>query len=466
LDTWEIPAPLPGVPHKLLVDRLGLRWSPDGRQIAFIRAGGSAGDALYVADADGTNVRELVKSQGGLHIHWPAWSRDGYIYFIHNMGRVFNGEPSEIARVDLRGGAIETVVPTTRRANFPLPMPNGGDLIYAANPYSAELSLWWKPAREGAPRQLTLGAGEYAEPRISADGRTLVATLLEARESLNRITVSPEPVQVTALTRGFTGDLDPTVSPDGARLAFTSSRAGNRHLWTAHLDGSQAQPLTSGSSFDERPAFSPDGRQIAFVSDRNGRRAIWVINADGGTLRKVADVSVLSNLTWSPDGHEIVYAGEAGDGPGLWSVSADNGKVTRVPTPGLANEPAWSAARKLIAYMAPTSSGPSITRIAFLDANGKTVYDTLPPPPGPGGFANGFAAWAPDGRRLGVVSQPGGGTASIWIVEPDGPTVYRKLIELPSGPRVGGLAWTTDGSALIIGKRDTASDIVIFGSDK
>jgi hypothetical protein len=121
---------------------------------------------------------------------------------------------------------------------------------------------------------------------------------------------------------------------------------------------------------------------------------------------------------------------------------------------------------KLIAYMAPTSSGPSITRIAFLNAQRNPVYDTLPPPPGPGGFGNGFAAWSPDGRRIAVVAQPGGGIASIWIVEPEGPTVYRKLIELPPGPRVRGLAWTADGSALIVGKRDTASDIVVFESDK
>jgi len=99
---------------------------------------------------------------------------------------------------------------------------------------------------------------------------------------------------------------------------------------------------------------------------------------------KSVDASVLSNLTWSPDGNEIVYAAEAGDGPGLWSVSVHNGKVTRIQTPGLANEPTWSAARQLIAYMSPTSSGPSFTRIAFLDAHGKTFYETLPPPPGPG----------------------------------------------------------------------------------
>jgi hypothetical protein len=94
------------------------------------------------------------------------------------------------------------------------------------------------------------------------------------------------------------------------------------------------------------------------------------------------------------------------------------------------------------------------------------VYEALPPPPGPVGFGNGIASWAPDGLRLAVVSQPGGGIASIWIVEPEGPQVYRKLIELPAAPRVRGLAWTSDGSALIIGKREISSDIVLLDSAK
>ncbi len=51
--TWEVPAPLPGVPRKLLDDgMLGARWSPNGKQLVFIRAGASAGDGLWSADAD------------------------------------------------------------------------------------------------------------------------------------------------------------------------------------------------------------------------------------------------------------------------------------------------------------------------------------------------------------------------------------------------------------------------------
>ena len=104
--------------------------------------------------------------------------------------------------------------------------------------------------------------------------------------------------------------------------------------------------------------------------------------------------------------------------------------------------------------------------VASADPRGQPIYSDLPPPPTPAVFANGTPAWSPDGRRLAVAGQPGGGLISVWIVEPDGPTVYRKLIDLPTGSRVRGLSWTRDGSALIIGKRDTSSDIVMLDSVK
>jgi Periplasmic component of the Tol biopolymer transport system len=103
--TYEIPAPLPGKPRKVLEDSmLGMRWSPDGRHITFINAGGAAGDGLWVADADGTNRRQLIPEQDGMHVHWPAWSDDGYIYFLRTFNTVSNLDRSEIYRIDAAGG--------------------------------------------------------------------------------------------------------------------------------------------------------------------------------------------------------------------------------------------------------------------------------------------------------------------------------------------------------------------------
>jgi Tol biopolymer transport system component len=467
-DTWEIPAPLPGAPRKLLADFVGLRWSPDGRMITFVRAGGSAGDALWVANADGTNRREIIPLHPGRHIHWPTWSRDGYIYFIDTSAPLVNMEPSGISRIKPDEGKVEPVVTTSRRAIFPLPMPDGNGLIYAANPTTAELGFWWRPPSGGPDRRLTSGIGEYAEPRISADGKTLVGTLYDVHQSLIRVDVAQNFGAMKFITEGYTGDLDPAVDPTADRIVFSSSRTGIRHLWTARLDGSDARPLTSGAWLDERPAISPDGQQIAFVSDRDGTRALWLMNPDGGAPRKLVNAEITTGLSWSRDGREIMFAAPAGERRALSAVSVLNGQMRQISTPEAeaVGDSAASPTQDLIAYIAATTTGRSQQRLAFVDSAGRPGGATSPPSESTsgGGFGNGVLSWAPDGKRLAVVSQ-GTDTPSIWIVEPDARNPVRKLIEFPGGPRIRGITWERSGNAIIIGKHDIASsDIVLMDS--
>jgi Tol biopolymer transport system component len=468
--TWEVPAPLPGIARRVLDAGAGngMRWSPDGTHIVFIRPGSASGDALFVADADGSNARQLIPPQNGMHIHWPAWSRDGFIYFLRTFTTVANLDPAEIYRIDSRGGGtMEPFVETPRRAMEPFPSPDGRGLFYAANPTTAERRLWWRAARDAPARELSFGVGEYVEPHVSADGNTLVCTIYELRQSLVRINVDGKPAVQTPLTDGFQGDLDPALSPNGDRLAFTSSRSGSRLIWTARDDGSDPRPLTGGNANDERPAFSPDGRQIAFISDRSGRRATWVVPADGGQPRKIADADTATGgLTWSRDGTRIVYGAGAGAGPGLWSVPAAGGSPERIPTSTFASEPAWSPTGDVIAYMSITREGPSVTNVSFLDASGRPTILSQATPPGANGFSNGMVAWAPDGRRLAVANQQANATASIWIMDPQSPVPYVKLIDLGIGPRIRGFSWTRDGKALIVGKHDWTSDIVLMDHGK
>src|SRR4029453_867560 len=138
------------------------------------------------------------------------------------------------------------------------------------------------------------------------------------------------------------GDIDPVWSPDGAKLVFSSSRTGNRTLWSVRSGMEQPSPSTNGVAIDERPAFSPDGQQIAFVSDRGGRRGIGIVSAEGGTPRFVAAADVVDTISWSPDGRRLVYSTPIGDAPGLMIMTVAAGKTTRLPTPAAATGPSWS----------------------------------------------------------------------------------------------------------------------------
>jgi len=359
--------------------------------------------------------------------------------------------------VPASGGEPQIVVRTTRRALFPLPSAAGG-LLYAANPNGVDLDLWWRPSTKNKPQRLTTGVGEYAEPRMSSDGRRLVSTLIEYRRALVSIPVEIEgSPRLRHLTDGFGGDLEPSVSPRSGRMVFSSSRSGSRNLWTADVDGSNLRPLTSDAAIEERPSFSPDARQVAFVSDRGGEHGIWVVNSDGGTPRRLARTPVLDTLTWSPDGRQIAYAVPAGNATELSIVSVNDGAVHKLPTPNGAHSPSWSPRGDVIGYLEPR--GPGRTYVKFVNSRGQVVYSTLPDGPA---LTNGFLAWAPDGKRLAAVGVPGSADASIWIVEPDSSQPFRKLIELPGEVRPRGVTWTSDGSSLIFGTQEALSDLVLF----
>jgi Tol biopolymer transport system component len=399
-----------------------------------------------------------------MHVHWPSWSTDGYIYFMRTFSAISNLDQTEIYRVRSSDGAIAPVVSALRRATHPMPMPGGQGLIYSANPTAADSSLWWRSLNGGEPRRLTTGVGDYVEARISTDGRVLVFTLNEQRQSLMRISIGRDRRDVAQVTDGYSGDLDPSSSPSRDRLVFSSSRTGDRHLWHVRPDGTDARRLTMGNSSDDRPVYSPDGQTIAFVSDRSGRRAIWLIDADGGAPRKLVDASPTGGLSWSRDGQQIVYAAGEGTWPTLDSVSVLDGAVRHIPTSGVVADPVWSPTRDVIAYLSPATIGPTRVALAFVDAAGTPLYTSLAATPGTAtGFANGLAAWSPDGQHLAVVDQNTNAAASIWIIEPDAATPrYRRIMELSGGSRIRGITWTRDGSAIVIGKHDVMGDIVLM----
>ena len=67
--------------------------------------------------------------------------------------------------------------------------------------------------------------------------------------------------------------------------------------------------------------------------------------------------------------------------------------------------------------------------------------------------------------RYGFLEQQANLPTRVWLVEPNQKPPYTLLMEFPPGPRVRGITWTADGSAVIMGKHDWTSDIVLMQKD-
>jgi Tol biopolymer transport system component len=303
-----------------------------------------------------------------------------------------------------------------------------------------------------------MGVGAYAEPRVSADGRSVVATLIEPKQSLISLPIrsdsAPAPRE---LTDGYFGDFDPALSPKGDRLVWSSARAGNRNLWTGAADATGSRPLTVGPAFDERPAISPDGSRVAFVSDRGGSRGIWLVSSDGGAPKFLAAAQVLDTLAWSPDGRWIVFAAPAGNLPGLFRVSLADGAISRFPTPSGAFSPAWSPDGHAIAFLEITPGQPVGVRLMSPEGRLIPALKT-----GVASFANGQIAWCADSRHLLASALPGALDASVWLIEPEGEQPLRKVAGFPATMRMRGMAVSPDGAFAVLGRYQPSSDIVLF----
>ena len=65
-------------------------------------------------------------------------------------------------------------------------------------------------------------------------------------------------------------DAYPVFSPDGQKIAFTSTRDGNSEIYVMNADGTNQTRLTNNTAFDAWPSFSPDSQKIIFTSLRDG----------------------------------------------------------------------------------------------------------------------------------------------------------------------------------------------------
>ena len=75
---------------------------------------------------------------------------------------------------------------------------------------------------------------------------------------------------------------DPSWSPDGTRIAYTSDEGGNMDIWVLQIAAGQSINLTKDHvGYDGKPAWSPDGEWIAFISERDGG-GIFLMPALGG----------------------------------------------------------------------------------------------------------------------------------------------------------------------------------------
>lgn len=116
---------------------------------------------------------------------------------------------------------------------------------------------------------------------------------------------------------------DPSISPDGSRIAFVSTRDGNPEVYVMDADGSNPARVTNDPQADGRPVFTADGAGLVFQSVRSGKAQIYTAATDGSGTKALTSDSVNQTPTVSPDGATIAFASVRNKSYDIWLMSRD-----------------------------------------------------------------------------------------------------------------------------------------------
>jgi tricorn protease len=115
------------------------------------------------------------------------------------------------------------------------------------------------------------------------------------------------------LTSTPSAETDPQFSPDGSRITYTSTIAGNTDVYMISAAGGQPTRLTYHPAVDYVRGWTSDGRRVIFASSRNtitpGANSyfrLWTVSADGGMPEALPMPRAFTG-SYSPDGKRMAY---------------------------------------------------------------------------------------------------------------------------------------------------------------
>jgi Tol biopolymer transport system component/DNA-binding winged helix-turn-helix (wHTH) protein len=322
-------------------------WSPDGRFIAFYGPLQGVGYAVFLVPAIGGPVRKLAETDvsgfGGEGRHFIAWHPNGK--WLAAIDKPSTTDSCALFLISSETGEKRRLTSPPKGILgdlYPAFSPDGRALVFqridSLEPSLQILELTddLKPIAE--PRRLT---SMYADdPTWTPDGRSVVfAGGAEHRTFLWRMEIKfPwwRPGRLEQLAFAGDGAMAPAISRQG-RLAFMRSAPTDTDIWRLDVssDGPVRKPalrLISSTLIEHTPAYSPDGKRIAFSSTRSGSQEIWVCDSDGGNPLQLTFIGPsngdpgTAEPRWSPDGRWIYFDSRIDGHAGIYAISGDGGR--------------------------------------------------------------------------------------------------------------------------------------------
>ncbi len=431
-------------------------WSPDGGRLAFITNLGT----IEVTTAAGKALWSVTGIGGGVAPE-SAWSSTGLlaVQALSKTIRVFDLHGRRIASF---GGWNFAWAPSGNTLAYEVGEHVALRHASATAPFRT-IPLWGAPQWIDSQRlAITAANGWVAYDLANGTTQTLPNTGLLTTSPAGAVvaqTGAPETLVLshlgstsqTVLAQGPPScGSDEDAFGDVQFVPRSSSVVYQTTCWNApadiyavNADGSGLRDVTKSPTDESQPSVSPNGAMVAYIEALTANchgcnRSLSVIPLAGGTPTQLTDEDMQSALiddefpSWSPDRKQVVFVHATGDGPS---------HLSEIPAPG----GTMSDLGIKVGY--DPVMGPKL--IAYFGSSATLTVKTLDPSTGAtqtvstgAKLENGSSlAWSRTGR-LAYLAFP---KARASIVVVGGRTIALAPL-LPLGSMVQGLAWSPDGT--------------------
>lgn len=189
-------------------------------------------------------------------------------------------------------------------------------------------------------------------------------------------------------------DAEATVSPNGDKIVFTSTRSGDLELWTMDIDGKNLKQITNELGYDGGAFFSPDGKKLVFRASRPKteedvkeykdflaeglvaptQMEIFICNIDGSEMKQITH---LGKANWAPffhpSGQKIIFSSNYNAPRGynfnLFTINVDGTGLEQITTESIFNAfPMFSPdGKKLVFSSNRNNNGTRDTNLFIAD---------------------------------------------------------------------------------------------------
>jgi len=314
-ELWGV-SPSGGRSAKILDDLRNAAISPDGKALAIWRAeesGGNVKSGLWISSPPGSAPQRYTPDPFAIPLDGPGnglwFAPDGQSILLITAGI----SPAIWVLPFPAGHGTPRRVFEKMEFNF-VPraswMPDSRDAVLSFSTGSGQPALWLADLKREKLRRLTASAGAEEDPSMSPDGRRLVFT--STTDDFDLIELPLDGSKPRTLLANSRNMYSPSWSPDGTQFLYATDRDGSSEIWSHNVKANFDRPLVMPKDFPagtttslSYPVFSPDGSRFAFVrSATDEPSTIWVMPAVGGApIRLSAEYMVAP--TWSPDGNSI-----------------------------------------------------------------------------------------------------------------------------------------------------------------